>query len=262
VFHGSLTEDDIVITRPTRVTLDANNQAICPEDHGVFEDPDHCDIYWKCSRGLATEVYCDDGLVFDIKKAATTAPCDSPHVVHCGDRQLLQEPTHASEFCPRQFGTFEHPDPTVCGVYYSCENGKHTEVPCANGLHFNGTQGSCNWPRIAMREGCVEQSQLAADGTEICPPGPHKDANGQVIPHPSYPDLEDCSKFTVCLNGVTPQAASCDKGLVFDSRSMLCAIPDTVPECVGWYAQDPQFSHYYEDVPVGGADPGRADVVG
>jgi len=262
VFRGDALEPDYVEERrPTRVELDENNQAICPDLDGVYEDPSHCDAYWTCTRGVGVEHFCEDGLVYDQKKAGHSDPCDSPHVVHCGTRQLLQEPTFVSEYCPRKYGSFDHPDPTVCNVYYTCLDGRHTEVSCANGLYFNSTQGSCNWPAIAMRTGCVEKPKLAADGTEACPPGPHLDANGQAVPHPSFPDPVDCGKFTVCLNGVTPQAASCDKGLVFDEQSMLCALPNEVPGCEGWFANDPEFAHYYEEVPVSG-DPGAQDVVG
>jgi len=264
VFSASLSQAEITReeSRPTQVELDENFNAICPHLDGIYEDPEHCDAFWDCKGGVGIEKFCEDGLVFDIRKTSLRDPCDSPHVVNCGNRQKLQEPSLVSEFCPRKFGTFDHPDPTVCNVYFTCIGGLHTEQSCAAGLYFNSTQGSCNWPAIAQRSGCMEKPIMKEDGTEACPPGPHKDASGQVIPHPSYPDPVDCSKFTVCLNGVTPQAASCDKGLVFDSRSMLCALPDSVPECVGWYAEDPQFAHYYEEVPAGGQDPGKTDVVG
>ena len=47
---------------------------------------------------------------------------------------------------------------------------------------------------------------------------------------PSFPNLEDCTKFYVCLNGITPQEASCNNGQVFDEKKMLCGLPETVPE--------------------------------
>lgn len=69
----------------------------------------------------------------------------------------------------------------------------------------------------------------SADGF-TCPPGPHLNEHEQAIPHPSFPNLEDCTKFYVCLNGITPQEASCNNGQVFDEKKMLCGLPETVPE--------------------------------
>ncbi|XP_018021775.1 protein obstructor-E [Hyalella azteca] len=248
---------------PLQITFDQTNKAVCPESEGVYEDATFCDAYWVCKNGAATEKFCEDGLVFDPKKAGHADPCDTPHVVHCGTRQELQEPTFPNEFCPRKYGTFEHPDPKVCNVYYQCVNGVHTEVTCATGLYFNSTQGSCNWPAISQRTGCVDKPKMSSDGAFSCPGGTHLDANGIAVPHPSFPNADDCSKFYVCLNGETPQEASCDKGLVFDERSMICALPETVPECEGWYANDPAFAHYYDSAPATGrADPGRQDVAG
>jgi len=263
VFHG---EDNrpTPAPRPTRVEIDANGEIVCPLEAGVYEDPEFCDKYWKCDvHGRPTEKDCGDGLVFDFKKSGSADPCDTPHVVHCGDRQALQPASLFSQYCPRLYGSFEHPDPTVCNVYYQCIDGKHTEVACATGLYFNSSQGSCNWPAIAQREGCVDEPLVSQDGAFSCPPGPFVREDGQAQPHPSFPNDIDCAKFYVCLNGITPQEASCDKGLVFDSKSQLCALPDTVPECAGWYANDPAFAHYYEDVPTSGRkDPGNVDVVG
>ena len=36
-----------------------------------------------------------------------------------------------------------------------------------------------------------------------------------------------------------------------------------VPNSAGWYANDPEFAHYYDEVPATGrSDPGRVDTVG
>ena len=188
-----------------QVEFDLQNQPICPEFDGVYEDATYCDAYWKCANGVATEVFCDDGLVFDSRKAGHADPCDTPHVVECGSRQQLreydltvfviyqltkiiigfsakisqisihlrldfntviwnkclnsyiaEEPTFPNEYCPRRHGSFEHPDPQVCNIYYMCVDAKFTEISCATGLYFNSTQGSCNWPHISQRTGCVD----------------------------------------------------------------------------------------------------------
>uniref|UniRef100_A0A2P2HW84 Peritrophin-44-like n=1 Tax=Hirondellea gigas TaxID=1518452 RepID=A0A2P2HW84_9CRUS len=257
-------QQEALVAAP-QVFFDGEVPPLCPEPDGVWEDGDFCDAYWECVNDVPKEIFCPDGLVFDINKGSGgyADPCDTPHVVHCGSRQKLQEATFPNEFCPRLYGSYEHPDSTVCNVFFMCVNAVHTEVTCADGLYFNRTQGNCNWPHISLRTGCIDKPKVSKDGVFSCPGGEYFTGDGHKNPHPSFPNEADCSKFYVCLNGNHPQAASCNAGLVFDAATMLCGLPETVPECEGWYANDPQFAHYYDDVPATGrSDPGRVDTVG
>lgn len=61
--------------------------------------------------------------------------------------------------CPRKNGSFAHPDPTICDIFYNCENGNANEVKCTGGLHFNEYTGNCEWPNSAGREGCATAAQ-------------------------------------------------------------------------------------------------------
>ena len=66
----------------------------CPIDEdGFFADPIQCDKYYECVNGVAYQLLCDDGLVYDISKggAGHADPCDSPYVVDCTDRPELRE---------------------------------------------------------------------------------------------------------------------------------------------------------------------------
>jgi len=211
----------------------ATGDAVCPIPDGTFEDPDFCDRYWICSAGNPTEHSCEDGLVFDYQNKVSEDPCNTPYVVSCGKDRVMQEPTYPSEFCPRRHGTFKHPDPTVCDIYYSCTHGNHVEYSCESGLHFDQKRGKCNWAAEAQRQGCVDQPKVAEGSDFTCLPGPHFDSLGQPNPHPAFANKEDCTKFWVCLNGKIPQPASCNVKYneVFNELTGLCDSPENVPEC-------------------------------
>ena len=49
-------------------------------------------------------------------------------------------------------------------------------------------------------------------------------------PHPKYPDADDCAKFYICLNGVSPRAQGCELGLVYNTVTKQCDSPENVPE--------------------------------
>ena len=53
---------------------------------------------------------------------------------------------------------------------------------------------------------------------------------GVLDPHPKYADPEDCAKFYICLNGVTPRAQGCELGLVYNDVTKQCDGPENVPE--------------------------------
>ncbi|CAH1258873.1 CHIT1 [Branchiostoma lanceolatum] len=57
-------------------------------------------------------------------------------------------------------------------------------------------------------------------------------------PDGSYPDLEDCSKFHICSNGIA-SSFSCSTGLLFDIKSLTCEWSEdaTCAEC-------PRFSYW------------------
>ena len=53
---------------------------------------------------------------------------------------------------------------------------------------------------------------------------------GILDPHPKYADAEDCAKFYICLNGVSPRAQGCELGLVYNDVTKQCDGPENVPE--------------------------------
>lgn len=246
-------------------TVNSNRKGfVCPEPYGTFEDEYQCDKYWECDDGLAKPKLCEDGLVFDIFKAdaGNADPCESPYVVDCGQRLELQKPTFVSEFCPRKNGIFADPDPTVCTRFYTCITGHATVTDCSAGLHFDEVSGNCAWPQSAGRVGC-DADKKECLGDFCCSGEEVLTADGVKLPHPTYPNLQDCQKFYVCLNGITPQESSCGAGEVYNERSGLCDYPEYVPECHGWYKDDPRFAdlYQYEDA-APGTDVGAQDTPG
>jgi len=219
------------------VFLQAEAAFKCPPKDGQYEDPVQCDKYYECEDGVATEKICPDGLVFDagIRKINK---CDQPFSVDCGDRLELQPPK-SSKLCPRRNGYFAHPDERVCNIFYNCIEGESTEIVCPSGLHFDEYQGICVWPDAAGRQGCSEKSETLKDGF-TCPKEPQLDHRGQVTVHPMFPHPEDCQKFYVCLNGVTPREQGCALGEAYNEESGKFEDPENVPGCEDWYKDDPR----------------------
>ena len=65
-----------------------------------------------------------------------------------------------------------------------------------------------------------------------CPKEIQTDSRGQAVAHPMYAHPEDCQKFYVCLNGVTPREQGCSLGQVYNEETGKCDEPENVP---GWW---------------------------
>ena len=64
----------------------------CPEEAGVFPDPEQCDKYYECVDGLPETKFCPDGLLFDASDPNSEL-CDYPFNVDCGAREYVREYT-------------------------------------------------------------------------------------------------------------------------------------------------------------------------
>ena len=53
---------------------------------------------------------------------------------------------------------------------------------------------------------------------------------GVSDPHPKYADPDDCAKFYICLNGISPRAQGCELGLVYNTITRQCDSPENVAE--------------------------------
>lgn len=153
---------------------------------------------------------------------------------------IAEPPQPTSEFCPRRNGVFEHPDKTICDRFFNCDDGVHSENPCANGLHFDKNTGTCTWPNVVDRENCQDQKRKLPDGF-VCPNDVNKrNAMGQNIVNPYYPHPTDCQQFYVCVNGVEPRLLKCEddysvQRFVYNNAKMICTEPEEVPGCEDWF---------------------------
>ncbi|KAI4472300.1 hypothetical protein M0802_016962 [Mischocyttarus mexicanus] len=207
----------------------------CPNKDGQYEDIKQCDKYYDCIDGVATEKLCPDGLVFDPLNRKVNK-CDHVFNVDCGDRLELQPPQPTKK-CPRRNGFFAHPEPSVCNVFFNCIDGEAIEITCTTGLHFDEYSGTCVWPDSAGREGCGAVDKKLKDGFE-CPKENQLDSRGMAIDHPKFAHPDDCQKFYVCLNGVTPREQGCSDGTVYNEEQQRCDAPENVPGCEDWYKDD------------------------
>lgn len=80
-------------------------------------------------------------------------------------------------------------------------------------------------------QGCGVLSKKLKDGFE-CPSEAQVDNRGMLIDHPKFAHPDDCQKFYVCLNGVTPREQGCSDGTVYNEEQQRCDVPENVP---GWY---------------------------
>jgi len=206
----------------------------CPERDGYFPDPVQCDKYYDCLDDIPEDRLCPDGLVFD-PFSRKREPCDHYFNVDCGDRLELQPPKGPSDLCPRLNGFYSHPDPGVCHIFYACVDGTAEEYTCSSGLWFDEYSGVCNWPEVTDRKECKADAYETNNGF-TCPEKAPTDEFGQFDPHPKYSDSDDCAKFYICLNGISPREQGCELGLVYNELSKQCDAPENVPECKDYYA--------------------------
>lgn len=147
---------------------------------------------------------------------------------------FLETPSPTSEYCPRRNGVFPDPDESICDLFYICDDGEHSEMKCANGLHFQPSTGQCTWPNVANRENCGNKKRKLVDGF-VCPDGPNKDSFGQVIVNPHYAHPTDCEYFYVCVDTLEPRKLRCDDMQVFNEEKKTCDAPENVPGCEDWF---------------------------
>jgi len=208
-----------------------SGQFVCPPKDGQYEDEFQCDKYYVCEDGVAEEMLCKDGLVFDPFKRSEHK-CNILSNVDCGDRLEMQEP-QPSKNCRRQNGYFQHPDDSNCHQFVNCIDGQGTINTCPANLLFNEKKGVCQWPADAGRSGCVREETLE-DGFS-CPLEKQFNPDGTAEAHPRYPHPTNCQKFYICLNGITPRETGCATGEVYNSDSKQCDQPENVEDCATWY---------------------------
>jgi len=206
----------------------------CVED-GFYVDPQQCDKYYECRRGEYTEKLCPDGLVFDDTLGPRVDQCKYPFQAICPEGKTMQKANPSGVECPRQYGRFEHEDPTNCAEYYECVMGVATKRKCHDGLYFDEFEGRCDWATKDFRQGCVEQREVLPDGF-YCPRNESQSQAG--VPdrdHQLYIHPDDCRSFYICYDGIKPALSGCADGTVFNEFTLVCDDPANVAGCEDYY---------------------------
>ena len=95
---------------------------------------------------------------------------------------------------------------------------KHLSKPFL--LWYQIIQGTC----YKLRLSDFEEHQVTV-GEFKCP------AQDTVASVPTkYADPQDCAKYYICQNGVTPEAKKCEFGKVYNNITKQCDGPENVPE--------------------------------
>lgn len=78
------------VTQAVLTTAENTPKFECPTANGSFPDSIQCDKYYDCIEGIATEVVCSDGLVFNMN-LTRAGKCDQFFNVDCGNRTKLRK---------------------------------------------------------------------------------------------------------------------------------------------------------------------------
>ncbi|XP_076315203.1 uncharacterized protein LOC143227818 isoform X3 [Tachypleus tridentatus] len=168
----------------------ASNQT-CSNDCSMIRDTNDCTKYKFCKDNKIYEMTCPPGLAFNPK----TDTCDYADKVECRDPR-----------CPEPNGFFLHPD--SCLKYLKCENWQLKIMKCPEGLGFNPNTMRCNWPDTCDEK--VIKPLIVYPAKKECP-----------CYCCAIADPNDCSKFTLCINGHAIEE-KCSDGLLFNPKSENC----------------------------------------
>jgi len=214
----------------------------------MIEDKEFCDMFYTCENNIATESWCEDGLVYDVEKEI----CDLPFTVKCGQRSLLQDPI-PSDNCPRQNGMF--PVAGSCDKFHHCAAGHDTLITCPGGTIFSDSVGACVHADQAQRADCRASDVLDF----VCPNAKTLMTSLPFGDHDRLPHPTSCRNFFMCLLSGEPRLGGCDYGLVFNPAIGRCDRPKKVPGCEKWYESDEQEE---DSDPVASTSPPRIDDAG
>jgi hypothetical protein len=228
----------IVLRKSCNAEEIGNSGIICQEKNGFFKDIDQCDLYYECKDNKAEAKLCPDGLLFDDTNS-NLEKCDYPFNVNCGRREYVQEPENGTDpKCYRANGFFNHENSSICNRFYNCVNGVPYELPCAATLVFDEARGTCVGEKQATKFArvCEKNKETEKIDGFACPEGETLGPNGQPLAHPSFAHPTSCQKYITCYFSIDIRELGCQKGEVFDHRTLVCTSPDIGPkDCRCWY---------------------------
>ncbi|XP_059479869.1 probable chitinase 10 [Neocloeon triangulifer] len=235
------------------------NKACEPGEH--HPDRNNCNGYYRCIQGKLKREFCAGGLHWN----PTLHACDWPRKAGCQADQNVpttsapwwpqQPPTVATTTTtterPNEWwtpstetsqqivegrpttsappkscvsGSYDA-NPSDCGKFFICVNGRQTSQNCATGLHWNQDKKYCDWPSNVQ---C--QARISPDVEIVNEFGAEESDElrlfkGEACSRDFMRDPADCSVFYRCENGKVLSVEHCADGLHFNEEQRHCDWP-------------------------------------
>jgi hypothetical protein len=229
------------------VTLDPSVFDCSENEDGYFPNPkEGCSqIYYSCSGGLAKELSCQSGLIFDPE----TMTCNKPEetFICTGTRAttvITEAPatyapppqTYGMDCAGKADGSHPHPTHACSHTFFVCSNGHISMLTCAGKTYYDAKNDRCDtWRNVFA---CSGMEPIPAPADEPIPTAPatyhHADFDCANLPDGSHPDPKNvCSaRYFDCSNGITHER-HCPQTLIWNQEEGICDGFDNVFACTG-----------------------------
>ena len=161
--------NDTATTEIYTLSLHDAFRSYCPNAGlHLYEDPQHCSMYWECYNGCLSHMTCQGNQLYDSEHGW----CLPPENICCGNRDCDGRAcSQDCDFkCPSDYGFYEDPD--NCMKFYQCDDGIAYHKSCGkiNGeqLMFRQSDAQCDWDHrvdCGNRPICDENDQNCLDPT-------------------------------------------------------------------------------------------------
>ncbi|XP_077256946.1 uncharacterized protein LOC143894503 isoform X1 [Temnothorax americanus] len=218
-------------TEPT-TTRDPNKpRTKCPPkgstEKARIPHPCLCNVYYECVNGDKILETCSFGMHFDYVREV----CDWAAIVKCtrplppfdipiDNYNININDYNTNSICAPEGRAFQHD--TDCSAYYLCSNGEKILRHCMEGLHFNVTIQTCDYPQ----KSCDLNRSPPITDLNTCPPA------GSFIETVFLSHECECTQYYQCIDEKRV-LRSCPSGLHFDSVRQICNEPTEV-KCVDY----------------------------
>ncbi|KYM79154.1 Peritrophin-1, partial [Atta colombica] len=171
-----------------------------------------CNRYYDCIDGEKILQTCPIGKHFDYMREI----CDWASVVKCirpipTFKILTSDIDDYNTTCAPEGRAFQHD--TDCSAYYLCSNGEKILRQCMEGLHFNMTIQTCDYPQ----KSCDLNRSSPRINLDICPPP--NSVQEVFLPHEC-----ECTQYYECIDG-KKFLRFCPNRLHFDPVWQICNDP-------------------------------------
>ncbi|XP_018026015.1 hornerin isoform X2 [Hyalella azteca] len=189
----------------------------CPSANGYFSHPQSCVRYVKCIDNVAHVEACPANLHYN----ARTGMCDKSKSAMCDEAMKKRSKSCLLEAAPKLRSSpvpgvacdcgkcCRKPDPSDCSSFFECdESGNAYKKTCSEGLVYNPLVEDCD---LSVNYECPNLPTCSCK----C----------------RYPVTDECDAFYMCKEvGSVVQKLYCSEGLLFNSETEMCDLPDNV-EC-------------------------------